>query len=290
MHAEEALREQNRRSWNEATLAHQRHREHEAAFLRAGGSTLFPEEVELLGDVRGCDLVHLQCNAGRDTLSLASLGARVTGVDISDTAIAVAQSLAIETGIPAHFVRMDVYDWLVAAADDSEQYDIAFCSYGAVCWLNDLERWARGLATILRPGGRFVVVDFHPAAAMFDDEWRLSAPYGGGRQLTAAEGVGDYVGEAAGGLTPAGSSANGEDFENPHPCHLYQWGVGEVVTALAGAGLVITALHEYPFVNGERCFPSLRETPGRRLVPPDDVPSIPLMFGIAARAPETTRP
>jgi 2-polyprenyl-3-methyl-5-hydroxy-6-metoxy-1,4-benzoquinol methylase len=104
--------EQNRRSWNLATAAHNRHKGDQAAFFRAGGSTLFPEEVELLGELEGRDLVHLQCNAGQDTLSLARLGARVTGVDISDAAVEFARTLSHEAGIPADFHRADVLDWI----------------------------------------------------------------------------------------------------------------------------------------------------------------------------------
>src|SRR3712207_8987623 len=43
----------------------------------------FPEERALLGDLKGKTLAHLQCNSGSDSLSLALLGAVVTGVDIS---------------------------------------------------------------------------------------------------------------------------------------------------------------------------------------------------------------
>src|ERR1043165_5327026 len=81
------LHEDNRQSWNSATRAHNSHKGDQAAFLRSGGSTLFLEELELLGDVTGKRLVHLQGNAGQDTLSLAAPGAEVTGVDISDEAI-----------------------------------------------------------------------------------------------------------------------------------------------------------------------------------------------------------
>ena len=75
------LREQNRRSWNAATRAHNSHKADQAAFLRNGGSTLYAEELELLGDVVERRLVHLLCNSGQDSLSLAAMGARVTGVD-----------------------------------------------------------------------------------------------------------------------------------------------------------------------------------------------------------------
>jgi 2-polyprenyl-3-methyl-5-hydroxy-6-metoxy-1,4-benzoquinol methylase len=84
------LHEANRVSWNEATRAHNAHKRGQAAFLRAGGSTLFPEEVALLGNVRGQRVLHLQCNSGQDSLSLVAQGALVTGVDISDEAIAFA--------------------------------------------------------------------------------------------------------------------------------------------------------------------------------------------------------
>ena len=73
------LLDETRRSWNLATQAHNRHEHDQAAFLRGGGSTLFPEETELAGDVRGKRLLHLLCNAGQDALSLAGRGAIVTG-------------------------------------------------------------------------------------------------------------------------------------------------------------------------------------------------------------------
>jgi hypothetical protein len=73
------------------------------------------------------------------------------------------------------------------------------------------------------------------------------------------------------------------DFQNPYPAHEFQWGIGEVVTALLAAGLTLEALREYPYANGARLFHRMQELPGRRLAPPDGVPSLPLMYGIAAR-------
>src|SRR3712207_1106866 len=122
------LHEENRIAWNAATVAHNSHKVDQAGFLRGGGSTLYPEEIELLGDLTGKSLVHLQCNAGQDTLSLAQLGATVVGVDISDEAIAFAQQLSGESGIPATFVRSDVFDWLADAATKPERYDVVFSS------------------------------------------------------------------------------------------------------------------------------------------------------------------
>src|SRR5918998_3195886 len=99
------MHEENRQSWNAATEAHNSHKRDQAAFLRNGGSTLFPEEIALLGDIAGRTLMHLQCNAGQDSLSLAARGAIVTGVDISDTAIAFARQLSADADISATFHR-----------------------------------------------------------------------------------------------------------------------------------------------------------------------------------------
>jgi SAM-dependent methyltransferase len=280
------LREQNRLSWNGAVGAHDSHRGDLAGFLRGGGSTLFPEELELLGDLEGKTVAHLQCNSGGDSLSLALRGAAVTGVDISDQAIDSARRLSAEAGIPARFERADVYDWLAETAREGRRFDAAFSSYGVVCWLPDLDAWARGIAAILKSGGRFVLVDFHPAADVFDESWAHARDYpSGGERLLLEEGVGDYVGESEGGLTPAGFEEGVRDFENPHGCHLFLWGLGEVVTALAGAGLRIVALEEYPYANGERPFFGMRELPGRRMAPPEGVPAVPLMYGIRADKP-----
>ncbi len=277
------LREQNRLSWNEAVGVHDSHRGDLAGFLRAGGSTIFPEELELLGDLERQTLVHLQCNSGGDSLSLALRGAAVTGVDISDEAISSARRLSRESGIPANFERADVYDWLEEAARRGRRFDAVFSSYGIVCWLPDLGAWARGIAAILTGGGRFVLVDFHPVADIFDERWEHARAYPwGGEGMLLEEGVGDYVAESGGGLTPGGFVEGQWDFQNPHHGHLFRWGLGEVVTALVAAGLRITALKEYPHVNGERPFTGMRELPGRRMVPPEGVPAVPLMFGVSA--------
>jgi SAM-dependent methyltransferase len=277
------LREQNRVSWDAVVGAHDSHRGDLSRLFREGGSTLFREERDLLGELEGRSLVHLQCNSGGDSISLARLGATVTGVDLSDEAVSSARDLADKTGTRVTFERADVYDWLQTAARENRHFDVAFASYGVICWLPDLRDWARGIAGILNPGGRFVLVDFHPAADIFDRDWSQVNDYpSGGEPLLLEEGVGDYVAASGGGLTPAGFVEGVRDFQNPEGCYLFRWGLGEVVTALAEAGLKITALEEYPYANGERKFAGMRELSGKRMVPPEDVPTIPLMYGIRA--------
>jgi SAM-dependent methyltransferase len=279
------LQEDNRRSWNAATQAHNSHKGDQARFFREGGTTLRPEEIELLGDVRGRRLIHLLCNAGQDTLSLAQRGAIVTGVDISDEAIAFARSLSVDAGIPATFERADVMDWLDAAARASAQYEIVFSSYGAVHWIANLDAWATGVARLLVPGGWLTLVDFHPAERMFDRNWAHDGAYfpsAEERVDTHTEGVIDYVARTPGRLTPFDYQAGVEDFHNPVQAHTFVWTLGEIVTAIAGAGLRLEVLREYPHTIAHR-FGRMREIDHYRTLPPEDVPSVPLLFGLRAR-------
>lgn len=290
------LHEANRLSWNAATRAHDSHKGDQAAFLRAGGSTLFPEELELLGEVRGRRLLHLCCNGGQDTLSLAALGARVTGVDISDEAVATARRLARETGLEATFERADVYDWLpraaAAVAGGTPPWDLVFSSYGALCWLSDLRAFARGVAAVLAPGGRLAWIEFHPFTAALepgaDGALQVCWPSLGGAHIQHRDGVRDYVAASGPGLVPSGYQPGVEGFENPHACHEFAWGVGDVVQAVLDAGLALETLRELPYTNGCRYFPEQVELPGRRFGPPPGCPEMPMMLALAARrAPES---
>ena len=273
----------NRLSWNAATRAHNSHKGDQARYLREGGSTLRPEELALLGEVAGRRVVHLLCNSGQDTLSIARLGAEVTGIDISDEAIDFATRLAMESGIPATFERADVYDWLAEASGRQERFDIAFSSYGVVHWISDLERWASGIAAILKPSGVFALVDFHPAERMFSRDWRHVGDYFPRERVDSLdEGVIDYITRSPGRLSPFAYEAGVEDFQNPHPSHLFRYTLGQIVTAIGGAGLRIEVLEEYPHTIALR-FDRMREIDGYRVLPPEDVPSAPLLYGLRAR-------
>lgn len=274
--------EQNRRSWNAVTPAHNSHKHDQAGFLRNGGSTLFSDELELLGDVAGTRLLHLQCNCGQDSLSLAALGANVLGVDISDAAIDFARTLSTESGIAATFERTDVLPWLEAAAARGERFDRVFSSYGTITWLDDLPRWARGVASVLAPGGRLVLMEFHPLCWSFDREGKVIMPYFIDEPIEERGGVGDYVGRSDEALSPMGKAEGVQSFENPERAVCFQYTVAQTVQALADAGLFVETLREYPHANGCLIFEGMKPLPGRRFAMPEGVPAMPLMLGIAA--------
>jgi SAM-dependent methyltransferase len=281
------LHEANRRSWNEATRAHNQRKRDQAKYLREGGELLFSEELELLGDLRGKRLVHLQCNSGQDSLCLARRGAAVTGVDISDEAVAFAQALARDSGIPAQFERSDVFEWLDQAGAAGRQFDVAFSSYGAIGWLSDLRAWGRGIAGVLAPGGIMVLVEFHPLAFCFDDRRMWAGPYLGaaaGEVIDEPGGVPDYVDRSGEPLAPMGFEASEQAFVNPVPSHGFAWSIADTVMALVGAGLQLEQLHEWPWMNGCRFYDDQVLDPVTRRW--HDSRGMPGMFGLRVRKPD----
>ncbi len=227
-------------------------------------------EREEVGPVDGLGLLHLQCHFGLDTLSWARLGARVTGVDFSDEAIAAARRLAEQVDVDARFIRSDVYQ-LPDVLD--ELFDVVYTSRGVLGWLPDIRRWARVVARFVRPGGRFYVTDVHPVALAFADEdvapgeLRLAYPYWSHAEPIRIEPHGSY----------ADRSAPTEGLVE------YGWdhSLGEIVTALIDAGLRIDLLHEFDFV--EWPMPFLVECPdGRYRLPADAGGELPLFFSLRA--------
>lgn len=276
------IHDQNRRSWNAITPVHNSHKRDQAAFLRNGGTTLFPDELELLGDLASKRLVHLQCNCGQDTLSLAAAGADVLGVDISDDAIAFAEQLSADSGIAARFVRSDLFDWFDGT---DERFDVAFTSYGGVGWLCDLDRWARGIARVLVPGGRLVFLEFHPLVWSFTKDGTFGDSYFLADEIREDEGVSDYVGAP---LAPSGFEPGMRDYKNPERAVSFQWTAAQIVQSLVDAGLRLDVMREYPYTNGCEVFEGMTPLPDRRFGMPEGLPTMPLMLGLVASKPGAT--
>jgi SAM-dependent methyltransferase len=160
----------NRASWDQLVDIHMGPRGYDLTDLRAGNARFEPIEEAGLPPVDGKRIVHLQCHFGADSLRLAQRGAEVVGLDFSARAIEVARGLASELGLAdrARFVHADLYDAL-EAIPTPHGFDIAFVTWGAICWLPDISRWAQIVARLLRPGGSLYLAEGHPTAYVFDD-------------------------------------------------------------------------------------------------------------------------
>jgi SAM-dependent methyltransferase len=158
----------NRDSWNKRTEFHVKSEFYDLEGFLKGKNSLNKIELDLLGDVKGKSILHLQCHFGQDSLSLSRMGANVTGVDLSDKAIEKAKELNIQMKLGAEFICCDIYD---LKQHLNKKFDLVFTSYGTIGWLPDLDRWAEIIHHFLSPAGRFVFVEFHPVVWMFDDDF-----------------------------------------------------------------------------------------------------------------------
>jgi len=234
--------DENRASWDDRAPAHAASPDY--AFERFAADPEFLSEVvrfdlPLLGDIRGARGVHLQCHIGTDTISLARLGAVMTGLDFSGASVAEALRLSALAGTPVAFVQSDVYDALdvLQRAD----FDLVYTGVGALCWLPEIRPWARVVSGLLRPGGRLFIREGHPMMWSLDEarttDLVVDYPYFETQEPLTDEDPGTYV------TTDATFTQN--------VSHSWNHGLGEVVTALLDAGMELSGLVEHDSVPWE---------------------------------------
>ncbi len=256
----------NRQRWERLVSEHEKSDFYDLAGFRAGEERLRSIELEELGDVTGKSLLHLQCHFGLDTLAWARRGAIVTGVDFSQNAVDLGQSLSEELDIPARFICTDIYQ---LPAVLTGEFDIVFTSYGVLHGLPDLNRWAEIIAYYLKPGAIFYIVEDHPFFRVFrlkpGGEYKPERPYFFSQEPQRIEESGSY---AAG---PEGAS---------HEYYIWDHSLSEVINSLVRAGLRIEFLHEFPFAARAK-FPFMeRGEDGWWRLPGDKHGTIPFLFSL----------
>lgn len=222
--------EANKRAW--ATIAHD-HYQNYFKRLSEGASTLDRTERQELGDIRGKKVIHLQCNTGADTISLARLGAaEVTGVDLVPENVQYARQLAADLGVTnVRFIEANVLELMDR---HQEKYDVVYTTQGVLCWLPDLYQWARTVRHLLADNGFFYLLDSHPFFMIFDEdklpELEVKYPYFM-KNPDEEEWIGGYASES-----------------KPATNYSWMYTLGEIVTALSQAGLHIEWLHEFDWL------------------------------------------
>ncbi|MGC4041681.1 MAG: class I SAM-dependent methyltransferase [Flavobacterium sp.] len=232
--------EQNKKTWNNKVDVHIASDFYENDQFLNGKSTLNDIELELLGDVSGKKVLHLQCHFGQDTISFARLGAKATGIDLSDKAIERAKRFNTQLGLDASFICCDVYD---APNHLDEKFDIVFTSYGTIGWLPDLDKWANVVSHFLKPNGKFIMADFHPVVWMYDNDFR--------------EVFYNYFNTGAIFEENTGTYAD-KDAEIEEKTISWNHPVSEILNALIRSGLEINAFNEYDY-SPYNCFNQTEE-------------------------------
>lgn len=190
-------------------------------------------DLPRLGDIAGLRGVHLQCHIGTDTLSLARLGARMTGLDFSSASLEQARRLARRCDAEVAFFESDVYqaDQVLPAGG----FDLVYTGIGALCWLPRIDDWARVVAALLKPGGRLFIREGHPMLWAVnearDDGLVIEYPYFELAEPMVWDDDGTYV-KTDGTLTATLT-------------HEWNHGLGEIISALLKHGMAITALVEH---------------------------------------------
>jgi SAM-dependent methyltransferase len=235
LHMDDYL-EVNRLNWDERAPAHAASSGYGVdRFVADPGhlSDVVRFDLPLLGDVAGLTGIHLQCHIGTDTLSLARLGARMTGLDLSPVSLQHARQLATDAGADIDYVEADTYS--AVAAVGGRTFDLVYTGIGALCWLPDIDRWAGVVDDLLSPGGRLFLREGHPMMWAIDetrtDVLAVGYPYFESDEPWDDEEPGTYV---------------ETDVEFVHNRAIsWNHGLGETVTALLTRGFEVTGLVEH---------------------------------------------
>ncbi|TFF95239.1 class I SAM-dependent methyltransferase [Candidatus Thorarchaeota archaeon] len=260
----------NRELWENRVDAHKESKFYDLDGFLKGTQTLEAVEVEELGDVKSKRLVHLMCHFGLDTLSLARLGADVTGVDFSEKAIALARDIAEQIGVSARFVCANVYD---APEALQETFDIVYTGGGVLCWLPDITKWAEVVASLLRPGGVFYIREFHPFSMIFDDESEdlsVRYPY--------------FQGDAPIMFHSDYSYADTERKLETKTSYEWNHPISEIVNSLLGVSLELQFYNEFSYSTWQ-ALPMMKQDDEGRWRIPGLEQHIPFMFSIRATKP-----
>jgi SAM-dependent methyltransferase len=235
----EDYRTLNRASWDERAGPHAASPDYAVGSFAADPAYLsgvVQFDLPLLGDISGRRGVHLQCHIGTDTISLARLGADMTGLDFSPAAIEQARRIAGLAGAGVRFVEADIYQAVRVLGAGA--FDLVYTGIGALCWLPDIRRWAAVVAGLLRPGGRLFIREGHPMLWSLDETrpgvLAVEYPYFERAEPMIFEEDGTYV------QTDAVFIHN--------RTHSWNHGLGEIVTALLAEGMELTGLAEHDSV------------------------------------------
>ena len=253
----------NKKWWNDVTPIHSRSKLYNLERFKKGKSSLESIEKEEIGDVKDKSLLHLMCHFGMDTLSWARAGAIATGVDFFDNSIRLAKKLSKEIGVPARFICSDIYE-LPKVLD--KKFDIVFTSYGVLCWLSNIKKWAKIINHFLKDGGIFYIAELHPFTNILSHDFKLFYKYFD---------KGPYIDDSSGTYTDWNEDIKGFTYE-------WSYTISDVINALINEGLKIEYVHEFPFTMYDQ-FPGFMEKNEKgQYVLKNKKNQIPLLFSLKA--------
>lgn len=254
----------NKKWWDTVTPIHTKSKLYNLASFKSGKTSLEKTEIIELGSmVKGKTLLHPMCHFGMDTLSWARKGAVVTGVDLSDIAIKYAKQLSKEINIPSTFI---VSDFNKLPKILNKKFDIIFMSYGVLCWVTDINKWAKIISHFLKRGGTFYIIELHPFTNILSYDFKISYNY-----FDKGPDIDDSQGTYADWNAPIKS-----------PTYVWSYTISDVINALSQQDLKIEYIHEFPFTMYDQ-FPGFMEKNKKgQYVLKNKKIQIPLLFSLKA--------
>jgi SAM-dependent methyltransferase len=253
----------NKQTWNNKVDVHIASDFYENENFLNGKSTLNSIELDLIGDVSNKKILHLQCHFGQDTISFVRLGAKATGVDLSDKAIERAKEFNLKLGLDVTFICCDIYN---LPDHLNDKFDFVFTSYGTIGWLPDLDKWAKVVSHFLNPNGKFVMADFHPFVWMYDDNFK--------EVFYNYFNVEPIFEESTGTYAEKKSKIKNTTISWNHP-------ISEILNSLINSGLEINQFNEFDY-SPYNCFNEAEETEPRKFRIKTFENKIPLVYSILA--------
>lgn len=228
------LMEINKKFWDERAVLHEGSEYYDLKGIEKGKNSLVDYEIQELGDINGKKIIHLQCHIGTESISLAKLGADVTGVDYSASAIEIAKRLSEKCDSDCKFICANVYD--VESILNGMKFDIVYVNFGAITLLPDLDKWAELIYNLLNDNGFLYLNELHPISSVLSVDQPLF--------------VGDYFSKEPRMFDEKGSYADGVDERfsietKNNKIIVWDRSLGEIITTIAEHGFRIEFVHEY---------------------------------------------
>jgi malonyl-CoA O-methyltransferase len=146
---------------------------------------------ELLGDVRGLEILDVGCGTGRHSIWMAAAGARVSAIDFSSGMLEQAREKARD-------VRLQVHDLSQPLPFAEKTFDRVLCAL-VVDHIENPDKLFSEMHRVCRPGGNVVVSGMHPAMLLRGVQARFRLPETDRKILVASypHQMSDYVMAAA---------------------------------------------------------------------------------------------
>ncbi|WLD93270.1 class I SAM-dependent methyltransferase [Alkalihalobacillus sp. AL-G] len=233
-HQQRGITEQNESAWNQNN--------YQALINRYGTPDQVAEKIKrnpearigafysYMDPVEGKRIAHLMGSNGIKAAGLSLLGAEVTVVDFSQENAAYAGEVADATGITIDYIVSDVLS-LEAEGD----FDIVLMELGVLHYFIDLKPLMQKITSLLRPGGKFVLHEFHPISTkLITSNGKKHKVTGNYFDPTIQSRQVAFTKYASNGDTPITNVLQ------------RKWTLGELITAVAAEGLAIKVLEEEP--------------------------------------------